>query len=157
MIRSTDVLRIERSTEFIFSILSDIEGSPLWEQFEMQAFKMTSGEVGKGSEYRLVHKNYERTLRVIEYEKDRLLGAITVERSAPKVELRFILQPYGNTYTKLAVEWKLDTGTPALVERLVAGKIKTAVSKAVNQLGELLETGTVTLDDGREINIPLDN
>jgi hypothetical protein len=156
MIESTNIIRIERPAWFIFSFLSEIEGSPIWEQFEMRAFKITPGEVGPGSEFRLVHRNYERTLRVIEFEKDRLIGAKTVESSAPKVELKFKLQPYENSQTQVSTEWKLDTGTPALVERLVAGKIKSAVAEAIYQLRELLETGSVTLDDGREINMPLE-
>lgn len=154
MIESTSTIRIERPAWFIFSFLSDIEGSPIWEQFEMRAIKISPGEVGLGTEFHLVHRNYERTLRVTEYEKDSLLGAKTVEPSAPKVALRFKLQPQGNSQTQLSIEWKLETGTAALLERLVAGKIKSAVLESFYHLRELLETGSVTLDDGREINLP---
>lgn len=152
MIESTSTIRIERPAGFIFSFLSDIEGIPLWEQFEMRAMKITPGEVERGTEFRLVHRNYERTLRVTEYEKDSLLGAKTVEPSAPRVELRFRLQPVGNSHTQVTIDWKLETGTPALLEKLVSGKIKSAVLEAFYQLREVMETSSITIDDGQEIN-----
>jgi hypothetical protein len=156
MIESASTIRIARPAWFIFSFLSEIEGSPIWEQFEMKAIKITHGSVGLGSEFRLVHRNYERTLQVTEYEKDHLIAARTIEPGAPKIDLRFRLQPLENSQTQMSVEWKLETGTPALLERLVAGKIKTAVLEAFYKLRELLETGSVTLDDGREIDLPLE-
>ena len=154
MIEATNNIRIERPAWFVFSFLTDIEGSPIWEQFGMRAIKLSPGEVGVGSEFRLVHQNYERLLRITDYEKNRLLGAKTVEQTAPKVELEFNLEPEGDSHTLLRVNWKLVTGTPALLERLVAGKIQSSVSNAFYQLRELLETGSVTLDNGQEVYMP---
>ena len=156
MIESTNKIRIERPAWFVFAFLSDIENSPLWEQFEMRAIKITPGEVGPGTEYRLVHKNYERVLRVTEYEKDTKIRAITIEPNPPIVELFFRLQSEGDFQTLVNVNWELSTGTPALLERMVAGKIKAAVTDAIYKLRELLETGGVTLDDGREIDLPVE-
>jgi hypothetical protein len=64
------------------------------------------------------------------------------------------LEPEGDSNTLLRVNWKLVTGTPALLERLVAGKIQSAVSDAFYQLRELLETGSVTLDNGNNLTNP---
>jgi hypothetical protein len=156
MIEATNKIRIERPAWFVFSFLIDIEGSPIWEQFGMRAIKLSPGEVGIGSEFRLVHQNYERLLRITDYEKNRLLGAKTVEQIAPQVDLEFNLEPEGDSNTLVRIKWKLVTGTPALLERLVAGKIQSAVSDAFYQLRELLETGSVTLDNGNEIYMPED-
>jgi hypothetical protein len=153
MIESNTSIPVKRPAWFIFSFLADIEGNPIWEQFEMQAIKITPGEVGLGVEYRLLHRNYEKTLRVTGYEKDRLLKVKTIEASAPKVELCFRLHPTGDSLTEVSTEWKLETGSPAILERLMAGKIKTAVLDGFYQLRDLLETGSIELDDGREINI----
>ncbi len=156
MIEASNKIRIERSAWFVFEFLADIENSPLWEQFNMRAIKITPGQVELSTEYRLVHANYERTLRVIEYEKDRLISVATVERTAPGVELSMRLHSEGDALTLVFVEWKLATGLPGLVERLAAGKIKEAVSQSLFDLRELLETGSVTLENGREIQIPND-
>lgn len=156
MIEASNKIRIERPAWFLFEFLADIENSPLWEQFNMRAIKVTSGPVNLGTEYRLVHTNYERTLRVMEYEKDRLISVATLEQTAPGVELSMQLHPEGDTLTLVVVEWKLATGLPGLVERLAAGKIKEAVSKSLFDLRELLETGSVTLENGGEIHIPDD-
>jgi hypothetical protein len=48
-------------------------------------------------------------------------------------------------------EWKLATGKPAFVEKLTAGRIKSAVAENLAKLKELLETGQVVLQDGRKI------
>jgi hypothetical protein len=156
MIESANTIIIKRPSWFIFSFLSDIERNPIWEQFEMQAIKITPGEVGPGTEYRLLNRNYERTLRVTKYEINLSMEAKTVEISAPIVELRFILQPNGESQTKMFTEWKLKTGTPALIERLIAGKIKSAIVDGLYKLRELLETGRVRMKDGREIKLHTD-
>jgi uncharacterized membrane protein len=154
MIEATNKVRIERPAWFVFEFLSDIENSPLWEQFDMRAIKITPGIVELGTQYRLVHAKYERTLRVFDYEKDNRIAVVTVEQAAPKIELNIRLQPEGDALTLALVDWKLATGLPGLVERLADGKIKQAVSESLFKLRELLETGSVTLENGREINIP---
>jgi uncharacterized membrane protein len=154
MIEAANKIRIERPAWFVFEFLSDIDNSPLWEQFNMRTIKNTNGQVELGTQYRLVHANYERTLRVIDYEKDRRIAIVTVEETVPKVELDIRLHPEGDALTLVLVEWKLATGLPGLVERLAEGKIKQAVSESLYKLRELLETGSVTLENGSEIHIP---
>ena len=70
----------------------------------------------------------------------------TTPPSNPKFEMRFTFEPEGNG-TRITDEWKLDTGQPALVERLGVGRIKSAV---LENLKALLETGQVHLQDGRQ-------
>jgi len=154
MIEATNKVRIERPAWFVFEFLSDIENSPLWEQFDMRAIKITPGIVELGTQYRLVHAKYERTLRVFDYEKDNRIAVVTVEQAAPKIELNIRLQPEGDALTLALVDWKLAAGLPGLVERLAEGKIKQAVSESLYKLRELLETGSVTLENGRDIQMP---
>jgi carbon monoxide dehydrogenase subunit G len=154
MIEAINKIRIERPAWFVFEFLSDIENSPLWEQFDMRAIKITPGIVELGTQYRLVHAKYERTLRVIDYEKDRRIAVVTVEETAPNVALSIRLHPEGDALTLALVDWKLATGLPGLVERLAEGKVKQAVSESLYKLRELLETGSVTLENGREIQMP---
>jgi hypothetical protein len=154
MIEAANKIRIERPAWFVFEFLSDIENSPLWEQFDMRAIKITPGKVELGTQYRLLHAKYERTLRVNDYEKDRRIAVVTEEQAAPNVALSIRLDPEGEVLTLALVDWKLATGLPRLVERLAEGKIKQAVSESLYKLRELLETGSVTLENGREIQMP---
>jgi hypothetical protein len=52
-------------------------------------------------------------------------------------------------HTILTDEWELDTGKPALVERFAGRNVKSAVAENLQKLKQLLETGKVTLQDGR--------
>jgi hypothetical protein len=66
--------------------------------------------------------------------------------------MRFTFQQEGST-TQLGDYWKLDTGRPALLEKLAAGKVKSAVAENLAKLKELLEQGRVVLQDGRPASI----
>jgi hypothetical protein len=52
--------------------------------------------------------------------------------------------------TRIVDEWKLETGKPGILERLAANQVKQAVYENLEKLKELLETGTVRLQDGRQ-------
>jgi hypothetical protein len=64
--------------------------------------------------------------------------------------MRFILHEEGEG-TIVLDQWKLDTRRPTLLEKLAAGRIKSAVAENLGKLKELLEVGRVTLQDGRVI------
>jgi hypothetical protein len=150
MIEAINKIRIERPAWFVFEFLADIEHSPLWEKFNMRAIQTSPGQATLGTEYRLLHSEYERTLRMIEFKQDSYIAIVTVEQIAPKVELRIRLYPEGDQTTLAMVEWKLDTGLPGLLEKLASGKIKLAVSDSLYTLRDLLDTSSVTLQDDSE-------
>ena len=154
MIQASNKLRIERPVRFVFDFLEDFGNSPLFDQFGMKAIQVSPGPVGVGTEYNLVHSSFQRSLRVVEFEKDRVISVTTVEQSAPRLDLRIRLVPEGDQLTLLNVEWKLATGMPGLVERMLAGKITQAVSDGLYNLRELLETGSVMLGNGHEVHLP---
>jgi hypothetical protein len=47
----------------------------------------------------------------------------------------------------------LDTGKAALVERFAGRNVKSAVAENLQKLKQLLETGKVTLQDGRTVAV----
>lgn len=51
--------------------------------------------------------------------------------------------------TSIRDGWRLDSGLPAPVEWLRAGRIKSAVAENLKKLKELLEEGQAVLQDGR--------
>jgi hypothetical protein len=152
MIKATNKIHIERPAWFVFEFLADIEHCPLWEHFGVRAIRITPGPIELGTEYRLIHSNYERILRAGDVMKDRRIAVATVEKN-PGIELSIHLHPEGDQVTLVSFDWKLLSGLPGIVETLLVGKIKQVVSESVTRLRELIETGSVTLDDRQEIQI----
>ena len=76
----------------------------------------------------------------------------TLPQSSPSFERRFTLYEERDT-TRIRDQWKLDTGRPALLERLARGRVKSAVSENLSKLKELLQEGGVVLQDGREVTL----
>jgi hypothetical protein len=87
---------------------------------------------------------------------------VTVETLPPysKLVMRFTFEQEENKNnsnrhhsTLLTDDWELDTGKPAFIERLASGNVKSAVAENLQKLKQLLETGRVTLQDGRTIAV----
>jgi hypothetical protein len=76
----------------------------------------------------------------------------TLPQSSPSFERRFTLYEEGAT-THIRDEWELDTGKPALFERLARGRVKSAVTENLVKLKDLLEEGRVVLQDGRQVTL----
>jgi hypothetical protein len=107
---------------------------------------------GIGTIYHQVCKTDEQDFRIIEFEPNRTVGVKTLPQSSPSFERRFILYEEGDT-TLIRDQWKLDTGRPALLERLARGRVKSAVAENLTKLKELLEEGRVVLQDGRQVTL----
>ena len=154
MMQASNSIRIERSAWFVFKFMVDFQNSPLFDQFGIKVTQISPGPFGVGTEYNLVHSSFQRSLRVVEFEKDKAFSVSTLEESAPRLDLCIQLVPESDQLTLLRMGWELDTGMPGLVERMLAGKITQAVSDGLFDLRELLETGSVRLGNGYEVHLP---
>ena len=69
------------------------------------------------------------------------------------LKMRFILSSEGNS-TRLVDTWSVKVAWyEILVARLIKNKIKNAVADNLDKLKTLLETGKVTLQDGRDVSL----
>jgi hypothetical protein len=67
-----------------------------------------------------------------------------------KLVITFTLKQANNNHNTLVTdEWRLDTGKPTFLKQLASIKVKSAAAKNLQKLKQLLETGKVTLQDGR--------
>ncbi|HEX6385937.1 MAG TPA: SRPBCC family protein [Anaerolineae bacterium] len=148
MIEFQNTIEIERPAKEVFDFLARFENLPKWNYFVLEVKKTSEGPVGVGATYHQVRKTDEQVFRVIEFEPNHTLALKTIPPSTPELEMRFTLQAEDGR-TKVIDEWKLDTGRPALLERLFAGRVKLAVKENLGKLKQLLETGRVTLQDGQ--------
>ena len=154
MLEFENTVQIERPIEEVFRFLADFENLPRWNYFVLNVEKTSAGPTGVGTTYHQVRKTDEQTFDVIEFEPNRALAVKTLPGESPQLEMRFILQPEGDS-TRVRDVWKLDTGRPAILEKLAAGRVKTAVAENLSKLKQLLEKGSVVLQDGRRIEIEL--
>jgi uncharacterized membrane protein len=147
-----NTIRIDRSVEEVFAFLSDFENIPKWNYYVLEVRQLSEGSIGVGTTYHQVRKSDQQDLRIIEFEPGHTVAVKTLPQSSPDLEMRFTLYEEGST-TRVRDEWKLNTGRPAIFERLAGGRIKSAVAENLAKLKELLEEGQVVLQDGRQVTL----
>ena len=152
MLEFENTIRIDRPVDEVFAFLSDFENIPEWNYYVLEVSQLSESPIGVGTTYHQVRKTDEQDFRIIEFEPGHTVAVKTLPGSSPDLELRFTLFEERNT-TRVRDEWKLDTGRPAILERLAGGKVKSAVAENLAKLKELLEEGRVVLQDGRRVSL----
>jgi uncharacterized membrane protein len=145
-----NTIRIERPVEEVFAFLSDFENIPKWNYYVLEVRQLSENPIGVGTTYHQIRKTDEQDFRIIEFEPNHTVAVKTLPQSSPDLEMRFTLYEEGGT-TRIRDEWKLETGTPAILERLLRRRVKSAVAENLAKLKELLEEGRVVLQDGRQV------
>jgi uncharacterized membrane protein len=147
-----NTIAIDRPIDEVFAFLSDFENIPKWNYYVLEVRQLSESPIGVGTTYHQVRKTDEQDFRIIEFEPNHRVAVKTLPHSSPSFERKFTLYEEGNT-TRIRDQWKLDTGRPALLERLARGRVKSAVSENLAKLKELLEEGRVVLHDGRQVTL----
>jgi uncharacterized membrane protein len=147
-----NTIAIERPIDEVFAFLSDFENIPKWNYYVLEVRQLSESPKGIGTTYHQLRKTDQQDFRIIEFEANNTVALKTVPQSSPSFERRFTLYEEGDT-TRIRDQWKLDTGMPALLERLARGRVKSAVSENLSKLKELLQEGRVVLQDGREVTL----
>ena len=150
MLEFENTIRIDRPVNEVFAFLSNFENIPKWNYFVLEVRQISDNPKGVGITYHQVRKSDEQDFRIIAFEPNHSVGVKTLPHSSPSFERKFTLYEEGNT-TRLRDEWKLDTGRPAVFERLARGRVKSAVAENLAKLKELLEENRVVLQDGRQV------
>jgi uncharacterized membrane protein len=147
-----NTIAIERPIDEVFAFLSDFENIPKWNYYVLEVRQLSESPIGIGTTYHQLRKTDQQDFHIIEFEANNTVALKTVPQSSPSFERRFTLYEEGDT-TRIRDQWKLDTGMPALLERLARGRVKSAVSENLSKLKELLQEGRVVLQDGREVTL----
>lgn len=150
LLEFANTIRIDQPKEEVFAFLSDFENIPKWNYFVLKVTKTSEGSVALGTTYHQIRKTDEQDFHITEFEPNYKISVKTLPQSSPRFERQFTILEERNT-TVITDKWVLDTGRPSLIEKLAAGKVKTAVAENLGKLKKLLETGSVTLQDGREV------
>jgi uncharacterized membrane protein len=152
MLEFENTIYIDRPVDEVFAFLSDFENIPKWNYYVLEVRQLSESPIGVGTTYHQVRKTDEQDFRIIEFEPDHMVAVKTLPQSSPGLEMRFTLYEEGNT-TRLRDEWKLDTGRPAILERLALRRVKSAVAENLAKLKKLLEEGRVVLQDGTQVTV----
>jgi uncharacterized membrane protein len=144
-----NTIRVDRPVDEVFAFLSDFENIPKWNYYVLEVRQLSDNPISVGTTYHQVRKSDQQDFRIIEFEPNHSVAVKTLPHSSPSFERKFTLYEEGDT-TRIRDEWKLDTGRPAVLEKLAGGRVKSAVAENLAKLKELLEEGWVVLQDGRQ-------
>ena len=141
-------LDIDKPVEEVFTFLVDLENLPLWNYFVHKVSKTSPEPVQVGSTYHQVRETDEQILQILVLDPNRTLVIESVPPSKPAMrrEMRFTAQ---DGSTLIVDRWLLELGVPEAVETYVSDQMKASVERDLKKLKQLLETGEVTLQDGR--------
>jgi len=148
MIEFENSILIQAPVKEVYSFLADLENLSKWNYYVLVVRRIEGAQATVGTIYHQVRKTDEENLRIEELIPDRKIVVNTVQPSPLMLEMTLRLAEEGAA-TRLRDGWKLDTGRPALLERLGQGTVKAAAAQNLEKLKELLETGRVVLQDGR--------
>jgi uncharacterized protein YndB with AHSA1/START domain len=142
-------LIIQQPIEAVFDFVSDFENMPKWNYFVIDAKNVGEKPLGVGTRFKQVRKTDQQRYRIVAYEPNRLV-AVETEPPTEPLTMSFILEPVPEG-TRLIDRWEFDPGVPGPLAWLAARRVKAAVAENLEKLKELLETGRVQLQDGREV------
>ncbi len=150
--RIENVIEIERSACDTFDFLADLEHIPLWNYYVRSVRRISGSESLVGTVFRQVRRRDEQDLRIEHADRCHEIRVSTVSETSLGLQVRWILEPTGRG-TRLRDLRVIDLHRGRLADWLFAGRVRRAVAANLRKLKSLLETGRVTLQDGRVISI----
>ena len=152
MFKFENTIVIDRPLENVFAFVVDLPSLPKWNYYVLSVVP-TSPESGRlGSTYHQIRKDDEQELKISKLEPNKSLIVETIPPSKPDLRREMTFEAQGNT-TRITDKWLLDMGVPRLLESLAAMRAKSGVRENLGKLKTLLESGKVTLQDGRSFSL----
>ena len=159
---------IELPPNRVFNFLAQPSNLALWNYYIMSAVIHTPGNFGQGTVLELIRKKDRLTYKVIEYAPPYRL-AVQLQPPLPKQQFSFEVTA-AQQFTHLTYTWQIELEDYSVFKYIPNGLIKNlllAIPRSVilrfvkpatqenfGKLKTLLQTGKVTLQDGRETKLP---
>jgi uncharacterized membrane protein len=143
---------IDRPIEEVFAFVIDLPSLPKWNYYVLSVSPTSPKPGAVGSTYHQIRKNDEQDLRISQLEPNRSLVVETIPPSKPELCREIMFEAHGD-HTRIIDKWQLDMGVPKLLEPLAANRAKSGVRENLEKLKVLLESGKVTLQDGRSFSL----
>jgi uncharacterized membrane protein len=143
---------IDQPIEKVFVFVVDLPSLPKWNYYVLSVSPTSPKPGVVGSTYHQIRKNDEQDLRISQLEPNRSLVVETIPPSKPELRREITFEAQGDG-TRIIDKWQLDMGVPKLLEPLAANRAKSGVRENLEKLKVLLESGKVTLQDGRSFSL----
>ena len=147
MVRFENSINIKRSIDEVFQFVAEFENVPKWNYFVKNVVKTSDGPVGQGTVFHQIRETDTQDYHITEFNHNEKIVVETIRNSKPKFRREMTFRD-DKTSTVIFDNWILDIGMFGIFDRLVAARIKSAVSENLDRLKELQENGTVTLQNG---------
>jgi uncharacterized membrane protein len=152
MIEFENNITIIGSIQDVFDSAADLTNVPKWNYYVRSVVSTSARPRTEGAAYHQVRRKDEQDLRIIRLEPNRSLVVETISPSKPELRRVMIFVDDGGS-TRITDRWELDLGVPRLLEGLAANRARRGVRENLGKLKVLLETGRVTLQDGRTLTV----
>ena len=152
MVEFENSITISRSVQDVFGFAADLTNVPKWNYY-VQSVIPTSDRPGtEGATYHQVRRKDEQDIRIVSVEPNRSFVVETIPPSRPELRREMIFAGDEGS-TRVTDRWELDLSVPGLLEGLAAKRASRGVRENLGKLKVLLETGRVTLQDGRTFTL----
>jgi uncharacterized membrane protein len=142
-------LIIERPRPDVFEFVADFENMPKWNYFVIDVDNVSDQPPAVGTRFHQVRKTDQQDYEIVELEPNERVAVETLPPAQPlRMSFRFESVPSG---THLIDRWEFDPDVPGPLQWLATRRVKSAVSDNLKKLKQLLETGEVRLQDGRQV------
>jgi uncharacterized protein YndB with AHSA1/START domain len=152
MIEFESSVTINRSLEDVFDFAADLTNVPKWNYYVRSVVPTSARPGTAGATYHQVRRKDEQNLRIVSLEPNQSLVVETIPPSKPELRREMIFADDGRS-TRLTDRWELNLGVPRLLEGVAAKRARRGVRENLGKLKVLLETGRVTLQDGRTFTL----
>lgn len=147
-------IEIEKPLSEVFTFVSDQLNNPKWNYYVMRVEKI-NGLDGVGAEYLQTRKNDRQKFVIEEFVRDKKCVIQTLPGERPAAR-RSIVFEGGDHRTILYDQIELQVPVPSFFAKLFIQSPKNAIRQNLQKLKELLETGLVVLQDGREMSYKME-
>ena len=149
MIKITNQITIAKPLSEVFAFVSDPTNNATWNYYVTSVEKVNDVS-GVGAEYLQTRKSDKQKFHLTVYRENERCVMQTLPREKPAVR-REVNFEGDEKQTIIHDVIELKVLLPSFLAKLFSGGPRKAVRQNLEKLKELLETGKVTLQDGREI------
>jgi uncharacterized membrane protein len=132
--------------EKVYDFIADFENIPRWNYYVVKVQKL---ERKDGKHYRQTRKEDRQTFRVVQETRPEKIKIETTSANGIQFSREFLLLDNQRDGCVLEDHFYLDLDKPVIVQRIFKPRIKQAVRNNLRKLKQLLEQGSVVLQDGR--------
>ena len=148
MIELKNQISINRSREEVFRFIADFENIPLWNYY-VKEVRLISSPDGNRKRYHQTRLHDEQIFDIEEFVFPDKLTIQTTGNSKLKFRRNFLFSDVNKDVCRIDDSFDIEIRAPQLVQQIFKTKMSRAVKMNLEKLKELLEIGTVRLQNGK--------